>query len=284
MLTLLAALGCFDPDPTSPETELPVSAQPESSDILEPPNLGPPMAMPWPVSIPCKEFQRILISGAYLERADGSLLESVGEQKARKVNPTDFKAGLSIRPDLDPVHITATCADARERVVWSCTEDNGCNVEIQRIAEPPALPKALQDLDREGLAASQPTKAQFKSMEVLVRAGLDHSLSMLRACQKQGCASEEVIDTLGTWSGPLPTPTVLDGTPWRLVYTQGKEELHFSCQPHACTLRGIGPIQTRLDLRADAQSFYSIPGRLDYRDEGQGPRVAFSGRLVTLRE
>jgi hypothetical protein len=284
MLILLAAMGCSDPEPTPPEVELPVSVPEQTLATPEPTVLGPALDMPGPERTPCKEVQRVLVSGAYLERADGSLLESSGEQRARNVKPSDFRSGLKIRPDLDPVHITGSCSDPRERVVWSCTADNGCTLEIQRIAEPPVLPKRLQDLDRAALAAAVPSGAQIKGLEPVVRAGLDHSVSMLKACQKQGCASEEVIDALEAWSGPLPTPTVLDNTPWKLVYSQGQEELHFSCQTHACTLRAIGPIQTRLDLRADAQSLYAVPGRLDYRDEGQGPRVAFSGRLVSLEE
>jgi hypothetical protein len=284
MLLLLAAMGCSDPEPTLPEVALPVSVPEPTLDTPEPAELGPALDMPWPEQTPCKEFHRVLVSGAYLERADGSLLETSGEQRARNVKPSDFRSGLKIRPDLDPVHITGSCSDPRERVVWSCTADNGCTLEIQRIAQAPTLPKRLQDLDRAELAATVPSGAQIKRLEPVVRAGLEHSVNMLKACQKQGCASEEVIDALAAWSGPLPTPTVLDNTPWKLVYSQGQEELHFSCQPHACTLRAIGPIQTRLDLRADAQSLYAVPGRLDYRDEGQGPRVAFSGRLVSLEE
>lgn len=284
MLILLAALGCSDPEPTLPEVELPVSVQPEISDTPEPTVLGPAIDMPWPAKTPCKEFQRVLVSGAFLERSDGTLVETSGEQRARNIKPSDFRSGLSIRPDLDPVHITASCSDPRERVIWSCTADNGCTLEIQRIAEPPTLPKRLKDLDRATLAATVPSGAQIKRLEPVIRAGLEHSVSMLKACQKQGCASEEVIEALAVWSGPLPKPTVLDNSPWKLVYTQGQEELHFSCHPHACTLRSIGPIQTRLDIRADAQSLYAVPGRLDYRDEGQGPRVAFSGRLISLEE
>ncbi|MFT5586056.1 MAG: hypothetical protein ACI9VR_003652 [Cognaticolwellia sp.] len=287
MLTLLAALGCTEPEPTLSNPELPISelatsVQPEN--MAPPPELGPPIAMPWPAAIPCKEFGHVLVSGAYLERADGSLLASTGQQRARSVPPQDLVAGLVIRPDLDPVHITASCSDPRERVIWSCTADTGCTLELQRIGEPPELPPVLRDLDRAGLAQTVPSGAKIKRMEPLVRAGIEHSLSLLRACQAKGCAGEETIEALSVWNGPLPTPTVTEGTPWVMFYKQDQAELQLSCQPHACTLRSVGPIQTRLDLRADSQSLYVIPGRLDYRDEGQGPRVAFSGRLVTLLE
>lgn len=291
MLTLLAALGCTDPAPTPPpEPELPSSVQvdppslPEATPEAE---LGPPIEMPWPEQAPCTQFQRVQISGAYLERPDGSLLATQGQQRARFVDPASFVAGLVLRPDLDPVHIDATCADPREKLVWSCTADSGCTLEQQRIGVPPDLPPVLASLDRPGLAADTPTAAQAKDLAPVVRAAVAHSVTLLEDCQGKGCQSAPLLAALETWSGPLPEPEILDGPPWKLIYVQGedtsKRELHFSCQPSSCTLRLVGGAGMRLDLRAGTQSLYVMPGRLDYRDEGLGPRVAYSGRLVALK-
>jgi hypothetical protein len=287
MLTLLAALGCTEPAPTPPQPELTEPELPTSETSAsdpQTPDLGPPLALPWPEKQPCKQFQRVMVNSAYLERPDGSLLTATGERQARLIPPEDFVPGLVVRPERSSVHINATCSDSRERVFWSCTEETGCAVELRRIAEPPPLPELLSDLDTASLAKRTPSASQIKRLEPVVRAGIEHSLTMLKACKKQGCSSEETIKALELWGGELPEPTVVEGTPWKLVYTQEDSELQFSCQPHTCTLRSVGAIQTRLDLRENTQSLYVIPGRLDYRDEGKGPRVAISGRLLPLME
>lgn len=286
MLTLLAALGCSDPEPTLPEAELPVSEQPFAPDTSK---LGPAIPMPWPAKPPCQAFKKVSIMGAYLQRADGTFLESsgeerIGKQSARLLNPADFGAGLSIRPDMDPQRITATCEDPREQVLWSCTARQGCTVEVQGIKVAPIMPALLADLDRASLAEKAPSKQQIQDLEPVVQAGVAYTISLLEACQGQGCASEEVIEVLNTWSGPLPTPTLLDKSPWLLIYKVDKEELHFSCRSSVCNLRTLGPIQTRLDLKANGESLYAIPGRLAYTQEREGPRVAFSGRLVPLAD
>lgn len=292
MLTLLAALGCTDPAPTpTPEPELPSSVQedplpslPEATPAVP---LGAAIDLPWPAEPPCAQFARVQVSGAFLERPDGSLLTTEGHQRARFVDPEDFVAGLVIRPDLDPVHIDANCADPREKLVWSCTADSGCTLEQQRIGGPPELPRVLASLDRPSLAKATPTAAQAKDLAPVVRAAVAHSIALLEDCQDKGCQSAPLLSALESWRGPLPEPEILDGPPWKLIYVQGEDaaqrELHFSCQSSVCTLRLVGGAGMRLDLRAGTQSLYVMPGRLDYRDEGLGPRVAYSGRLVALK-